>query len=621
MDNKSRGFALVTTPIALVMAFIIAIPLLMSDDCDPAMASATGPTSDAISLMSWNVCASSCGNWDQRISPAVEQVGRISPDIVGVQEGGWGKGKRPYTFKGFGSLGYANANAKKPFIGRYLFYKPGKFDLIKSGSFSLGGNHGMAWAKLRTKADGMVFTVVDVHLAPAKGANAERKRQMLEGTSRIRNLAGGGVTIYLGDFNSNKSRSYDAPADVMKDAGMKDSVSIAANKLNADVNSARGRSATAPVKRDGNQTDHIYVPAGTSVASWQQVVNAKGNHYVAPFISDHNPIMATVGLPGAKAPGTGATTTAPAPIKPMAATTTVGKWNKEQLKNAAAIVAAGKAMGVSTRGQTIAVMTAMGESSLTVVDHGDTAGPDSRGLFQQRASWGSYADRMDPTKSARLFYKALLAVEGWADLEPTIAAHRVQRNADPNHYEKFWDDAVTVVAAVTGQDATTVGYATADGCTDDTQDAAWASGADCDFGNTNTPRTCTQALTEAARISREAACSNEVRGGTWRRRCLEFVARTYGYASSGTPTAKAQYRLMKDKGLLHTDKNIPAGALVYFDSSDPAGHIALYAGNGKAFSNDYIRPGCIDLTPMSRMGGNGRYLGWSPPVFPLGAPL
>lgn len=51
-------------------------------------------------------------------------------------------------------------------------------------------------------------------------------------------------------------------------------------------------------------------------------------------------------------------------------------------------------------------MTAMGPSSLTVVDHGDAAGPDSRGLFQQRASWGTYAHRMNPAKSAAQFYQA-----------------------------------------------------------------------------------------------------------------------------------------------------------------------------------------------------------------------
>ncbi|QGG39914.1 endonuclease/exonuclease/phosphatase family protein [Aeromicrobium yanjiei] len=650
--GASKGWVALTTPVTMIMALVVAIPLLFGgSDCDPALASSTGPTSDAVSIMSWNVCASSCGQWDQRSGSAVEQVGRISPDILAVQEGGWGKKKRPFTFQGFGSLGYASGNNKAPFIGRYIFYKPGKFDLVKAGSFGLGGTHGMAWAKLRTKADRVTFTVVDVHLAFEKSADAKRRSQMIDGLAKVRAVSGADAPlVFVGDFNSNKSRNVDAPAAVMRDAGLRDAVEIAANKLNENVNSARDRSATAKVERNGNQTDHIYVPSQTTVASWQQIVNATGDRYVAPFISDHNPIMATIALPGTKPanptkPDTNTTatsalstsapsTTAPADdaspaaavvkptAKPSAAATSVGRWKGVQLKNAAAIVAAGKTAGVNQRGQTIAVMTAMGESSLTVLNRGDAAGPDSRGLFQQRNSWGSLAERMDPTASATLFYRALLKVDGWADLEPTMAAHRVQRNADPNHYEKFWDDAVQVVASVTGQSPAEAGFSAAPGCNDgEATNAVWASGADCDFGNLSTPRNCTEALNEAARIARDASCTNEVRGGTWRRRCLEFVARVYGYASSGTPTAKAQYRLMQSKGLISTDKKIPAGALVYFNSSDPAGHIAVYAGNGKAFSNDYIRPGCIDLTPMSSMGGNGRYLGWSPPVFPLGAPL
>jgi murein DD-endopeptidase MepM/ murein hydrolase activator NlpD len=125
----------------------------------------------------------------------------------------------------------------------------------------------------------------------------------------------------------------------------------------------------------------------------------------------------------------------------------VAGYSQRQLVNAALIINAGVTLDVSVRGQTIAVMTAMGESSLLVLDRGDVAGPDSRGLFQQRAngSWGSYSDRMDPTISSTNFYKALLAVDGWEQLPPTIAAHRTQGNADPYHYEPFWDNAVAVV--------------------------------------------------------------------------------------------------------------------------------------------------------------------------------
>jgi hypothetical protein len=129
----------------------------------------------------------------------------------------------------------------------------------------------------------------------------------------------------------------------------------------------------------------------------------------------------------------------------------VAGYSGQQLANAAHVVNAAVALGLDARAQTIGVMTAMGESSLRVLNRGDGAGPDSRGLFQQRANgaWGSYEDRMDPLRSATSFYRALVEVDGWDTPAPTIAAHRVQRNADPYHYERHWADAVQVVQALT----------------------------------------------------------------------------------------------------------------------------------------------------------------------------
>ena len=125
----------------------------------------------------------------------------------------------------------------------------------------------------------------------------------------------------------------------------------------------------------------------------------------------------------------------------------------EQLVNAAAIVNAAHDLGLDTCAQVVGVMTAMGESSLRVLDRGDAAGPDSRGLFQQRdnGAWGSYADRMDPATSAANFFRALQEVPDWHSLPPTIAAHRTQRNADPYHYQRWWDAAVEVVGALAGR--------------------------------------------------------------------------------------------------------------------------------------------------------------------------
>jgi len=154
----------------------------------------------------------------------------------------------------------------------------------------------------------------------------------------------------------------------------------------------------------------------------------------------------------------------------------VGGYAGDQLANAAAIMNAGAALGLDTVGQTIGVMTAMGESSLRNVTYGDdihgVTNPDgtptsSIGLFQQQKWWGTTAQRMDPTQSATLFFQRLVQVPGWRQMTPSAAAHAVQRNADPNHYTKYLDTAQTIVAALIGPDA-----ACAAGISDDAQTLA-----------------------------------------------------------------------------------------------------------------------------------------------------
>ncbi|WP_052460880.1 hypothetical protein [Microbacterium gorillae] len=142
----------------------------------------------------------------------------------------------------------------------------------------------------------------------------------------------------------------------------------------------------------------------------------------------------------------------------------VDGWDAEQLANAKAILDAGNELGLGERDQTIAVMTAMGESSLRNLDHGDweTSGvknPDgtrttSLGLFQQQDWWGTRAERMDPRQAALLFYRAMRRAVPDAErgsVSPTLIAHRTQRNEEPEHYEPYWRDAVTVVRALSGQ--------------------------------------------------------------------------------------------------------------------------------------------------------------------------
>lgn len=69
---------------------------------------------------------------------------------------------------------------------------------------------------------------------------------------------------------------------------------------------------------------------------------------------------------------------------------------------------------------------------------------DSVGPFQQRNSWGSAADRMDPTKSAGLFYDAL--AQSGATGSIGQRAQSVQRSAFPDRYDQRVDEAAGYLA-------------------------------------------------------------------------------------------------------------------------------------------------------------------------------
>lgn len=137
-----------------------------------------------------------------------------------------------------------------------------------------------------------------------------------------------------------------------------------------------------------------------------------------------------------------------APSSNVVGVASVGdRFDASQIANVKTVVSTAKSLGLDGRAARIAVVAAVGESDLTNLDHGDTAGPDSRGLFQQRPSqgWGTEAQTMDPAYATTSFLTGprhdraggLVAVAGWAQLSETEAIHRVQRNADPNHYARF----------------------------------------------------------------------------------------------------------------------------------------------------------------------------------------
>ncbi|MEU0007549.1 heavy metal transporter [Streptomyces sp. NPDC006314] len=131
------------------------------------------------------------------------------------------------------------------------------------------------------------------------------------------------------------------------------------------------------------------------------------------------------------------------------------EFTPEQAVNAATIAAVGTGRGMPRRAVTIALATALQESGLRNIEHGDR---DSLGLFQQRPSqgWGTERQVMDPAYAAGIFYAHLAKVSGYTELPLTVAAQRVQRSGYPEAYAKHEPDAALLAAALTGHAAATL---------------------------------------------------------------------------------------------------------------------------------------------------------------------
>jgi hypothetical protein len=125
----------------------------------------------------------------------------------------------------------------------------------------------------------------------------------------------------------------------------------------------------------------------------------------------------------------------------------------DQAVNASLITAVAVQRGLPPRAASIALATAMQESKLRNIGHGDQAGPDSRGLFQQRPSqgWGTEAQVMDPYYAANAFYDALEKIPDYESLEITDAAQRVQRSAYPRAYAEHEGMGRSFASGFTGQ--------------------------------------------------------------------------------------------------------------------------------------------------------------------------
>jgi uncharacterized protein YraI len=99
----------------------------------------------------------------------------------------------------------------------------------------------------------------------------------------------------------------------------------------------------------------------------------------------------------------------------------------------------------------------------------------------------------------------------------------------------------------------------------------------------------------------------------WEGWCERFVANAYGRSTAGFASAKAHWNDAVARGRARTDRNPPAGALVFWNSWYQGvnyGHVGISLGSGNVIATSvYGRVGTTSL------GHFANYLGWVSPYF------
>jgi len=150
-------------------------------------------------------------------------------------------------------------------------------------------------------------------------------------------------------------------------------------------------------------------------------------------------------------------------------TGTLPTLTAEQQHNAQVIAGVALARGLGRPGVLVGIVTALTESTLINVNHGDIMGPSSIGLFQQMPGWGPLPVRTDPAGAAGLFYDALLKLSPvWTSQPVQMQAQHVEQSefSDGSNYAKNLPGATAITSALlAGQPATPVAAAPALGPT------------------------------------------------------------------------------------------------------------------------------------------------------------
>ncbi len=291
--------------------------------CKPAAAVGLPKRGATVSTLTYNICSKACDTdmslalkgfrkWSVRRPVITRTILRSGADVVALQEAsGWSTvtsdvrsvytpvlefGDRPYA-----GLLYRTSRFEQvtDTVTGDFYGQPWTTEVPRSATINLPNQRRATWTQLRDKRTGKSVIYVSVHLGPevtARG-NAQRRTEL---TTLMRHLAVANVdrvpVVYLGDFNSNKSRGHrqDTPARVMEAVQYVDAYDQAFRLSRPNYNSGTNGSVKPVFSYTyGDHIDKVWIRKGDGIGvlSWANINPRRGNRYATPMGSDHSPIL------------------------------------------------------------------------------------------------------------------------------------------------------------------------------------------------------------------------------------------------------------------------------------------------------------------------------------------
>lgn len=286
---------------------------------------------------------------------------------------------------------------------------------------------------------------------------------------------------------------------------------------------------------------------------------------------------------------------------------------------------------------------AITESNLNNLSYGDR---DSIGVFQMRESqgWGSREQILNPDYSIPLImskiYRQFMLDNLFFTEHPYLLVQTVEKSAYPEKYKQNFQRATDIHILLNKYNKSheedysfaTKAQLAVKGMVDSlkldfdyTISKITSSISSVICSVFTKPNNTNNNLTEdsfvqsysAARAIKQGLYLYSSKNSGWHNRCLAFVEQIYD-VKKRYGTALGLYRAM-DRRSLHSQNITPVpGALLFFSTNNPAGHIAVALNQSTAITTDIPVKDHIGLISISLFQEiyKFHYLGWADPVFP-----